>query len=77
MSTVAASPHALTPIPPDIDALIVGWRLSLQPRAGPKTLAIYEGAVSRLVRFLADRGMPARIGSLRRERFEAYISLTR
>lgn len=59
---------------PSLDALIPSWSRHLRAaNLAPRTIQSYSEAATSLGAFLADTGMPAEVGSIRREHVEAYI----
>jgi site-specific recombinase XerD len=68
----AANP---TTAPGEIRTLLPSWRRSLAARrTSPATIATYGSAVERLTDYLEAAGMPTRVGAIRREHVEAFIS---
>ena len=59
----------------ELAALAASWRRSLAARrASPRTIATYTTAVGQLADYLAAAGMPTRVGNVRREHVEAWIT---
>lgn len=58
--------------PNTIEALAPEWLLSLEARnLSAATVTLYAAALRKLAAFLAERGMPLRVGSIKREHVEA------
>jgi site-specific recombinase XerD len=63
-----------TTVAGDIPVLIGSWRRSLRAaNKAPKTVKTYLEAANQLTAFLEERGMPTRVGSIKREHVEAFI----
>jgi len=59
---------------PSLDALLPSWARHLRAaNLSPRTIQSYGEAARRLDAFLAERGMPTGVGSIRREHVEAFI----
>lgn len=62
-------------VPDDLGTLAASWRRSLAARrASPRTIATYTIAVGQLSAFLTAAGMPTRVGNIRREHVEAFMT---
>ena len=58
-----------------IAALLPSWRRSLAARrVSPRTIATYRTSAEQLAAYLAAKGMPATLASVRREHVEAFIA---
>lgn len=58
----------------EITVLLPSWRLHLEAsNLSPRTIRAYTDDVALLVSFLADKGMPTAVRSIRREHVEAFI----
>jgi site-specific recombinase XerD len=58
-----------------LDALLPSWRRSLAARRiSPRTIATYAVSVEQLAGYLAEQGMPTRVGAIRREHVEAFVA---
>jgi site-specific recombinase XerD len=59
---------------PTIDELIPSFNRHLKAtNKSPQTIYAYVGSAEMLARFLGERGMPAAVGSIRREHIESYV----
>lgn len=68
-----SAPHSTAP--DALATLVLSWRRSLVARRmSPRTIATYATSVEQLAAFLADRGMPATVGGIRREHVEAFMA---
>jgi site-specific recombinase XerD len=55
--------------------LLPSWRISLLARnLSPNTLETYMSAVTMFADFAAERGMPSKVASVRREHVEAFLA---
>lgn len=67
--------HPTTAPPDELSALLPSWRRSLAARrTSPRTITTYTTAVEQLAHFLAGRGMPGRVGAIRREHVEEFVT---
>jgi site-specific recombinase XerD len=61
--------------PGEIAPLVASWRRSLAARrVSPATIATYSSAALLLADFLAERGMPTDVATIRREHVEAFVA---
>lgn len=59
---------------PSLDAVVSSWARHLRAaNLSPRTVQSYSEAARRLSAFLAQRGMPTEVSSIRREHVEAFI----
>jgi site-specific recombinase XerD len=59
----------------NIGSLLPSWRLSLMAgNKAAKTIDTYTSAVEMFAAFLAERGMPTAVASVRREHVEAFLA---
>ena len=66
---------APTSAPDSLAALLPSWRRSLAARRiSPRTIATYTTSVEQLATYLADHGMLARVGAIRREHVESFVA---
>lgn len=58
----------------DIGAMLTSWQRSLRAaNRSPRTIQSYTESVGQLAAFLASRGMPEQVASIRREHVESYV----
>jgi site-specific recombinase XerC len=59
----------------EITVLLPSWRLHLEAaNLSPRTIRAYADDGALFARFLADKGMPTTVASIRREHIEAFIA---
>ena len=59
---------------PSLDALVPSWARHLRAaNLSPRTVQSYSESARRFSAFLAQRGMPTDVSSIRREHVEAFI----